>query len=297
MRALMRIVRARSGVVAAGGLSALVASALLVSLGGGTGAAAAAGGDPADLSLTISDSPDPVATGAALTYAIKVHNGGPDPATDTIVTDGLPGAVQYASATVPSGSCGHTGSKVVCDLDTVTTTVDRTITLRVTVKKKSGEFTNSASVSSGISDPNPANNLDSELTKVSNPKAPKLPTCAARTVTIFGTPGPDRLVGTGGDDVIFAEAGDDLVYGFRGGDVICTGPGTDLVRAGGGSDAVFGGGGADYIRGRRGDDGLHGGHGHDRLRGRAGDDLVSGGRGFDRCRGGAGLDALRGCER
>lgn len=290
---IWRILRGRAAIAAGAGLAALAALALLPGADTGPGRASAAV-DPADLTLSMSDSPDPVATGATLTYSLKIHNAGPDPATGTLVTDGLPGGVTFVSATVPSGSCDRTGTKVVCDLGTVTTTTDRTITIKTTVKKKSGEMTNSASVSSEVTDPNPGNNLDSELTKISNPEPI---TCGGRPVTLFGTVGPDTLVGTVGDDVILADDGDDLVFGLQGGDFICGGRGTDALRGGPGSDAVFGGGGSDFIRGQRGDDGLHGQRGRDRLRGGRGDDLVAGGRGFDRCGGGSGLDALRSCER
>jgi uncharacterized repeat protein (TIGR01451 family) len=293
MSSSWRIPGGRAGVATA--LAAgLLAAAILLASGQGPERAAAADPDPADLSLSLSDSPDPVATGATLTYTITIHNAGPDPATNTVVTDGLPGAVTYVSATTSPGSCSRSGGKVVCDLGTVTTTADRTITIRTTVKKKSGEFTNSASVTSDVTDPTPSNNLDSELTKISNPEPVK---CDGQTATIIGTAGPNVLIGTGGDDVVFADAGDDVVFGFAGGDLICGGPGTDVLRGGRGSDAILGGIGSDFIQGRRGDDGLHGGRGRDRLRGGNGDDLVDGGRGFDRCRGGAGLDALRGCER
>jgi uncharacterized repeat protein (TIGR01451 family) len=294
---IWRIARGRAGVAAGVVLAAAVASALLLAGAHGAGQAAAAPPDPADLSLTKSDSPDPVANGAVLTYTIKIHNAGPNAATNTVVTDGLPGGVDSssASATTPQGSCKRTGSKVVCDLGTVTTTADRTIAIKVTVKKKSGELSNSASVTSDVTDPKPENNLDTEVTRIAKPPAP--PTCAGQAVSITGTLGPDTLVGTAGDDVILAQAGDDLVFGLRGGDLICGGPGTDVIRAGGGSDGVLGGGGSDFIRGRRGDDTLAGQNGRDRLRGGAGDDLIAGGKGFDRCRGGAGRDTLRECER
>ena len=281
--------------MAAVGLAVLATLAILQPAGEGPARAGAAVSDPADLSLTISDSPDPVATGAVLTYTIKVHNAGPDPATSTVVTDGLPGGVTFVSAASSADTCTHSGSKVICDLGTVTTTVDQTITIRTTVKKKSGEITNSASVASDVTDPTPANNLDTELTKIAQPPAP--PTCAGQPVTILGTPGPDTLVGTAGNDVISALQGDDTVFGLQGGDLICTGPGTDVVRGGAGNDLVLGGRGSDYIWGRRGDDVLRGQRGRDRLRGGAGDDLVAGGRGFDRCRGGSGRDRLRSCER
>jgi uncharacterized repeat protein (TIGR01451 family) len=279
--------------LAAAGLAVLVTLAVLQQAGDGPELAGAA--VSADLSLTISDSPDPVATGAVLTYTIKVHNAGLDPATNTVVTDGLPSGVSFVSATATGGSCSKSGGKQVCDLGTVTTTLDRTVTIKTTVKKKSGEISNSASVASDVTDPNPSNNLDTELTTIAKPPAPA--TCAGQPVTILGTPGPDTLVGTAGNDVISALQGDDTVFGLQGGDLICTGPGTDVVRGGAGNDLVLGGRGSDFIWGRRGDDVLRGQRGRDRLRGGAGDDLVAGGRGFDRCRGGSGRDRLRSCER
>jgi uncharacterized repeat protein (TIGR01451 family) len=295
MRTIWRTFEGRKGLAAGAVLAALAASAIVVGTGSGPGDARAATLDPADLSLTISDSPDPVLTGAALTYTIKVHNAGPDPATNTVVTDGLPGAVSFVSAAATGGTCSKSGGKQVCDLGTVTTTVDRTVTIKTTVKKKSGDISNSASVASDVTDPTPANNLDTELTTIAKPPTPA--TCAGQAVTILGTAGPDRLVGTPGNDVISALEGDDTIYGFQGGDLICGGPGTDVIRGGAGNDLVLGGRGSDYIRGRQGDDTLRGQRGRDRLRGGAGDDLVAGGRGFDRCRGGSGRDRLRGCER
>jgi uncharacterized repeat protein (TIGR01451 family) len=295
MRIIWRTLGGRKGVAVGAVLAALAGSAIVAGIGSGPGDARAATPDPADLSLTISDSPDPVLTGGSLTYTIKVHNAGPDQATNTVVTDGLPGGVSFVSATATGGTCSKSGSKQVCDLGTVTTTVDRTVTIKTTVKKKTGEISNSASVASDVTDPTPANNLDTELTTIAKPPAP--PTCAGQPVTILGTAGPDRLVGTAGNDVVSALQGDDTIYGFQGGDLICGGAGTDVIRGGAGNDRLLGGAGSDYIRGRRGDDVLGGERGRDRLRGGAGDDLVAGGRGFDRCRGGSGRDRLRGCER
>ena len=280
--------------VAALALLGLILTAILLLDGGPRASAAAV--DPADLSLNLSDSPDPVATGATLTYSIKVHNAGPDAATNTSVTNSLPGGVSFLTASASGGgTCKKTGNKIVCDLGTVTTTADRTISIKAAVTKKSGSITDSASVGSDVTDPSPANNLDSETTTIAKPPEPIK--CAGEAVTILGTDGPDTLVGTFANDVIRADDGDDVIYGFGGGDIICGGTGTDKIRAGRGNDEVLGGRGSDFIRGKRGDDGLHGERGRDRIRGGRGDDLVSGGDGFDRCHGGPGLDALRGCER
>jgi uncharacterized repeat protein (TIGR01451 family) len=297
MRIRWRIAGGLTGGAAAG-LVVFVAVALLGPTGGPT-RARAAGQDPADLSVTISDSPDPVASGATLTYTLTVHNAGPDPATNTMVTDNLPGGVTLVSATATGGgTCALSGGKEVCSLGTVTTTTDRTITIKVTVKKVSGDLTDSASVTSDVTDPNPSNNLDSETTSIKKPpKPPKPAKCDGQKVTIVGTPGADTLFGTNGNDVISALEGNDTIYGLRGGDIVCAGPGTDVIRSGPGNDVVLGGRGSDFIFGRRGDDALYGGRGRDRLRGGPGNDLLGGGPGFDRCRGGRGRDTLHSCER
>lgn len=295
MKATWRNLRgptAAAGAALCVALAALLAAPLLA--GDRAPTASAQAGDSADLSVSITDSPDPVATGAALTYSIRVRNAGPDSATGAVLTDSIPSGVTYVSATPSAGDCDRSGRKITCDFGTINASVDRTVTIKTAVTKKSGEMTNSASVSSEVTDPNSGNNLDTELTKISNPEPIK---CAGQVVTILGTLGPDTIVGTAGDDVILADDGDDLVFGFRGRDVICAGTGSDVVRSGSGNDLVIAGPGSDFVRGRRGDDSLRGNRGRDRLRGGGGDDLLAGQKGFDRCRGGAGRDTERRCER
>ena len=61
----------------------------------------------ADLSLTKSDSPDPVQAGELLTYSLGVHNAGPQSATGVVLTDTLPGGVTFDSATPSPGRPLH----------------------------------------------------------------------------------------------------------------------------------------------------------------------------------------------
>src|SRR4051812_34949644 len=75
-----------------------VALVLIVAAAVGSGGAGAAPGD-ADLALTKTDSPDPIVAGNNLTYTIKVENPGTLPATNVVVTDKLPSAVDFVSAT------------------------------------------------------------------------------------------------------------------------------------------------------------------------------------------------------
>ncbi len=100
-----------------------------------------------------------------------------------------------------------------------------------------------------------------------------VPTC-----TITGSPGPDSLPGTAGNDVI------------------CSLDGNDQVDAGAGSDLVFGDRGRDDIAGQDGDDVLLGGGAADRLSGDAGYDFLDGGFGIDTCFIGLDGAARRDCE-
>jgi uncharacterized repeat protein (TIGR01451 family) len=246
----------------------------------------------ADLSLTKSGSPDPVATGGALTYSIQIANAGLDVATNVIVTDNLPKGVSFISADSIQGSCVASGKKtpqkVTCTLGMLAPNVDPAynptlITVRVLAPQKAGTISNTASVASDLKDPNPKNNSATATTRVIEAPAP---TCGGQGATIVGTPGDDVLVGSAAGDVILASAGNDRIFSFGG---------SDLVKSGAGLDHVFGAPGADRLFGGAGGDTLRGGRGPDRLRGGLGADLLVGGRGSDRCSGGAGRDTLRSC--
>ncbi|MCI0441685.1 DUF11 domain-containing protein [bacterium] len=56
-----------------------------------------------DLSIAKSDSPDPVAAGADLTYTLDFMNGGPANSSDVLITDATPLNTTFVSATAPEG--------------------------------------------------------------------------------------------------------------------------------------------------------------------------------------------------
>jgi uncharacterized repeat protein (TIGR01451 family) len=116
----------------------------------------------ADLSLTKSDSPDPVAPGASLTYTIEVRNNGPSTSPSMTVTDTLPGQVGFVSA---SPGCAHAGGTVTCALSGLAPTAVATVTIQVGVSPgATGSLSNTASVSGGAPDPVAANDSDTEPT-------------------------------------------------------------------------------------------------------------------------------------
>ena len=273
----------------AGALAAVLALVLINWPGGATAAVG-----PTDLSLTKSDSPDPVAAGGTLTYTIQVTNPNPsggNDASSVVVTDTLPSQVDFVSAT--GGTCKQSGSKVTCDLGQVNAGTTATVTI-VVKPKKEGTLSNTASVASP-DDAVLTNNSATATTTV---------TKAAKEQEGPGElrdPDDDRHSrqrhdhGTAGPDVIAALAGNDQV--FAGGR---QGPG--LRRCGRRSgrrrfsgDTLIGGGGADTLKGNDGGDLLKGKNGRDRLRGQAGNDVLNGGKKRDSCKGGAGRDTLKSC--
>jgi len=260
--------------------------------------AVTAPGDLADLSVSKTDSPDPVFVGATLTYTIQVANLGPQGATGVTVTDRLPKHTSLVSATASSGTCARKGRRVVCEVGDLGADPSKSNAVNVTIgvqPAKAGTVVNKVTVESVEDDPISAN--DKAETSTTVEASPRASTCRGVPATLTGTPGPDPLVGTGGPDVIAGLGGNDEILGRAGRDLICSGSGNDRVIAGLAADRVFGGVGTDRLRGRGGPDLLAGNHGHDLLVGNRGEDRLRGGRGFDLCYGGAGFDRERGCER
>ncbi len=269
----------------------------IAALGLAFASAGSAAPGSADLRIAKTDSPDPVAAGATLTYAIEVDNLGPNAATGVTVTDQLPRSVDFVSATASGGQCGLKGRKVTCALGTVPFAAGmyataRQVTIAV-IPRQVGTITNTATVKGGEKDPVKANDKATATTLVSGPAR----TCRGVPATIVGTRGNDVLVGSGSSDVVVSFGGDDTIYAFSGRDLVCAGPGRDYAGGGTAADRLIGGSGTDRLVGRGGPDAVRGGAGNDVLKGNRGDDRLRGGSGFDRCRGGSGRDSLRGCER
>lgn len=126
----------------------------------------------ADLSITKTDSPDPVLAGNELTYTIKVTNSGPSTADNVTVTDPLPSGTTFVSGVDGNGVTVCTllqPGTVVCDLGTMDPGSSRTIFLTVLVAPSvpaGAVLTNTASVTSNTPDPNHNNNSATEQTGV-----------------------------------------------------------------------------------------------------------------------------------
>jgi uncharacterized repeat protein (TIGR01451 family) len=155
----------------------------------------------ADLSVTKTDSPDPVLVGGTLTYTVTVSNNGPDPATGVVLTDTLPPSVTFGSATSP---CTQASGTVTCNLGSLASAAATIVTI-VGTPTAIGTVTNNASVTANEPDPNPGNNAALAVTTVSS----TTPSCLGtgpfalkgnvKTATRVGIPGVTMaLTGPGG---------------------------------------------------------------------------------------------------
>ena len=83
-----------------------------------------------DLAIGITDSPDPVAAGEALTWTINVTNDGPNSSTSTEVVTTLPGDVTDPNTSVP---CTLDGRTVTCNLNELRPGQNRSYTITAMV--------------------------------------------------------------------------------------------------------------------------------------------------------------------
>ncbi|HLL03803.1 MAG TPA: Ig-like domain-containing protein [Myxococcaceae bacterium] len=136
----------------------------------------------ADQSLTLTDAPDPVNGGAALTYTLNVNNAGPSTAASVTATLNLPTGAGFVSATGTGWTCGHAGDVVTCTGTAVTPGAAPAITVQVTAPTAAGAATAAASVSATTTDPVPGNNSASQTTTVVVVNSP--PDAVNDTVTV-----------------------------------------------------------------------------------------------------------------
>jgi uncharacterized repeat protein (TIGR01451 family) len=152
----------------------------------------------ADLSITNVASPNPVTAGNNITYTQVITNNGPSAADNAQLVEAIPANSTFVSLAAPSGwscttpSLGGAGN-VVCTELTMTGSTAATFTLitKVTAGTANGTLiTDTATVSSSVSDPNSSNNTASATTVVGTTAGGEL------SVTNAASPNPVLAAGT-----------------------------------------------------------------------------------------------------
>lgn len=123
----------------------------------------------ADLSISKTDSADPVSFGEQFAYTLTVRNLGPGAASGVVVRDPLPAGLGFVSAAGPGFACTG-GANVVCSAAAPLAAGQQlSIVVTVTAPDTAGSVTNEATVESSTSDPVAANNRASQSTAVATP--------------------------------------------------------------------------------------------------------------------------------
>jgi uncharacterized repeat protein (TIGR01451 family) len=118
----------------------------------------------ANMSITMTDAPDPLPLGQNVTYSLAVANAGPDGATGVTATDVLSANVAFVSA---SAGCGFDvpSSTVTCSFGNLAPNGSSSKLITVTVEQ-AGQLPNSATVSANELDPVMGNNTATVSTEV-----------------------------------------------------------------------------------------------------------------------------------
>jgi uncharacterized repeat protein (TIGR01451 family) len=121
----------------------------------------------ADLSVSKSDSPDPVAAGGNITYTIGVTNAGPSDASSPMLSDTIPASTSFVSITSPAGwSCSGTSTITCGTASMAPSTALFQLVVKAGFSAAGTTVSNTATVSSA-SDTNTANNSATATTAVS----------------------------------------------------------------------------------------------------------------------------------
>jgi uncharacterized repeat protein (TIGR01451 family) len=128
----------------------------------------------ADVSVVVTDTPDPVAPAANLTYAITVANAGPSAAANAAFSNTMPAGTSFVSLTVPAGwSCATPPVGAIGDIDCSIGVLgagdSANFTLVVAVDGATvpgSTITNTVETSSATNDPNLGNDSATVITTV-----------------------------------------------------------------------------------------------------------------------------------
>jgi uncharacterized repeat protein (TIGR01451 family) len=141
----------------------------------------------ADVQLTLTG-PSTGVPGGILTYQLIARNGGPEVATNFVVTNTLPAGTTFVSAT-PNRGCSHSNDVVICTPNVSLGAGSSYFFIEFVVTANSpGTITDTVSVTAAVVDPDLTNNSASLSTTISNPPGPDTsPPTVAVTAPSAGT--------------------------------------------------------------------------------------------------------------
>lgn len=147
-------------------------------------------GRQADLSVTETESQDPINAGQTLTYTINVENLGPDSATEVVLQSSVPsGSLSNAQVSGDGWSCSleqaSDALKMRCSLGELAVAKAPAVTFSGTVAQSSGTLTNSTLITHKRFDPRTENDSARTATNVGGTEAAPNPTPSGT-----GTPTP-----------------------------------------------------------------------------------------------------------
>jgi uncharacterized repeat protein (TIGR01451 family) len=119
-----------------------------------------------DLTLSLTDSPDPVLVSSNLTYTASVTNRGPSQATGVTLATTLPSGMLLKTVTPSQGTWSSAGNIITCNFGGLTNGQRATVTITVT-PLTSGNLVASGRVTGNQYDPVPQNNVAVTTTAVS----------------------------------------------------------------------------------------------------------------------------------
>ncbi|MBT8067809.1 MAG: DUF11 domain-containing protein [Gammaproteobacteria bacterium] len=142
----------------------------------------------ADLSVTQTDSPDPVTGGNDVTYTVTVTNNGPATATNVTLTSNLNIQLTFVSVTSSQGTCGESSNIVTCQLGDIANGASATATIvaATPVVQTQTDLFNTANTFADETDPDMMDNQFIETTTV----VPVVPDSVDLEITKIDTPDP-----------------------------------------------------------------------------------------------------------
>lgn len=127
----------------------------------------------ADLSISITDFPDPATTGSTFNYKVELANAGPGKATNITIKVNLPTGVTYLD-NIPGydSNCSYTSGVVTCSLDTLDglpSGYHQINAIKVSAPVNTDSLSTTATVTARQFDPDTSNNQSAVVTQVMKP--------------------------------------------------------------------------------------------------------------------------------